>query len=307
MKTARFLPFLLMAATASAAVDPSLLALLPGNTSVVFGVEVHSLLGSPFGKYVLAQLPSNDDMVRLAAATGFDYQNDLQELLGATPLPNGTKPSLYLLRGNFQVRKFLAFAAASGSTITGYRAAQIISLPSSENTSLAFLDSSTVAIGSSEAVQAAADRYASRTQFAGPLAAKAQAVSATGDVWLATLTPIYEFMKPSASPMPGLLKPVQESSASIQFTGSGAVASGELTTSSAQQAQSLLTAARLIASMAASLAKATPESAQVAVLLSAAQFSVNGTALEVTIPVPEQTLEQMYSARPKATRKASLR
>jgi len=34
---------------------------------------------------------------------------------------------------------------------------------------------------------------------------------------------------------------------------------------------------------------------------------VNGTALEVTIPVPEQTLEQMYSARPKATRKASLR
>jgi hypothetical protein len=37
------------------------------------------------------------------------------------------------------------------------------------------------------------------------------------------------------------------------------------------------------------------------------QFAVHGTALDVTLPIPEQALEQMYSARPVATRKASIR
>ena len=298
---------MMSAAAASAAVDPALLALMPPDSSLLFGVQVQNVLASPFGRFAVAQLPASNGMIQLAAAAGFDYQQDLTELVGATTLPDGTTARLVLARGNFQVRKILALAAATGSTITGYRAAQIVSLPDSDRTAVAFLDSTMIAIGSTAAVQAAADRYASRVQFNGPLAAKAMAAGAAGAAWFATVTAADQFLKPSASPMPGLLRPVLETSVSVQFNNAGAVAAGELTTSSAQQAQALLVVARILASMAASAPTGDSNPAQAAALISAAQFAVNGAALDVTIPVPEQTLEQMYSARPKPAKKAAIR
>ena len=300
------IPLLMTAATMNAAVDPALLALMPANASLLFGVHVKNVLASPFGKYMLTQLPPNDGMVLLAASTGFDYRNDLTEIVGATSLPDGTKASLYLARGNFQVIKFLALATATGSTITGYKAAQIVSIPSSENTSVAFLDSTTVAIGSLAAVQAAEDRFVAHSQFSGALAAKAVAAGANSDVWLATLTPADQFLKSSAMPMPGMLRPVLETSLSVQFNNTGAVVSGELTTASTTQAQGLLAIMKFVAQMAAAATKGDPGSAQTSALLSAAQFAVTGTALNVTLPIPEQTLEQLYSARPKQVNKASI-
>ena len=300
------IPVLWGAATMSAAVDPALLALMPANASALFGVQVHNVLISPFGRYILTQLPPNDGMVQLAASTGFDYRNDLTEIVGATVLPEGTKANVVFARGNFQVKKFLALAAATGSTVTGYKAAQIVSIPNSENTSVAFLDSTTVAIGSLAGVQAAEDRYVSHSQFSGTLATKATAVSSMGDAWVATVTPADQFMKPSSSPMPGMLKPVLETSASVQFNTTGAVAAGELTTASAMQAQGLLAVVKFLAQMAAAATKSDPSSAQKAALLAAAQFAVNGTTLNVTLPIPEQTLEQLYSSRPKPTNKASI-
>jgi hypothetical protein len=303
------IPILAGAPTASAAVNPALLALMPPDASVLFGVEVPNVLASPFGQFAIAQLPANNGMVQLAAATGFDYQHDLTELLGATSLPDGTKLSLVLARGNFQVGKFLALAAVTGSTVTGYRSAQIITLPHNENTAMAFLDSSTIAIGTTTALQAVIDRSVAHAQFSGPLAAKAMAASASGDAWIATVTPADQFMKPSASPVPGMLRPVLETSASVQFNNTGAVAAGEFTTSSAQQAQGLLAVARFLTTMAASAPKASANAnaAQALALISAAQFAVNGAALDVTLPLPEQTLEDMYSARPKAAKKAAIR
>jgi hypothetical protein len=294
-------------ATMNAAVDPALLALMPANASLLFGVQVHNVLASPFGRFLLTQLPANNGMVQLAASTGFDYRNDLTEIVGATVLPDGTKANVVFARGNFQVKKFLALATATGSTITGYKAAQIVSLPNSDNTSVGFLDATTVVIGSMAGVQAAADRYVAHSQFAGPLAAKATAVSASGDAWIATVTPADQFVKASATPMPGMFKPVLETAASVQFNNTGAVAAGELTTASGVQAQGLLAILKFVAQMAAAATKSDANSAQTSALLSAAQFAVNGTTLSVTLPIPEQTLEQMYSERPKATNKASIR
>ena len=86
------IPSLLGAATASAAVDPALLALMPPDASLLFGVQAQNVLASPFGRFAVAQLPANNGMMQLAAATGFNYQQDLKEILGAiAPLPIGTK------------------------------------------------------------------------------------------------------------------------------------------------------------------------------------------------------------------------
>jgi hypothetical protein len=57
---------------------------------------------------------------------------------------------------------------------------------------------------------------------------------------------------------------------------------------------------------AQSNANANPQAAQAAALLSGARFTVNGTALDISLPVPEQQLEQMYSARPRPANKAAI-
>ncbi|HEV2200301.1 MAG TPA: hypothetical protein VGR73_10815 [Bryobacteraceae bacterium] len=297
------------AATASAAVDPALLDLTPPDAAVLFGLQVQNVLASPFGQYAVAQLPTNNGMVQFAATTGFDYQNDLMEILGATTAPNGTKPrpSLVLARGNFQVTKFLALAAVTGSTLTYYNGTQIISPPNNK-ASLAFLNASTLAIGSPAALQAAIDRYGAHVHFTGPLAQKAVTASSTSDAWFATMTPASQFANPAAPASPAtLLQSVVEASGGVHFSNAGATFGSELTTASAQQAQSLVAVLQLVAAMAAQQNTApNPQAAQAAALLSGAQFTVNGTALDISVPVPEQQLEQMYSSHPRPANKAAV-
>ena len=156
------------ALTASAAVDPALLALVPPDASMLFGMQVQNVLSSPFGQYAAAQLPVNNGMVMFAAATGFNYQHDLQEIVGASN-GGGTRPSLILARGQFQPDKFLALAAVAGATITNFNGTQIFTPPQGP-LSVAFLDASTLALGDPDSLKAAIDRYAAHAQFSGPLA-----------------------------------------------------------------------------------------------------------------------------------------
>ncbi len=297
---------LLGAGTASAAVDPALLALMPPDSSFLFGMQVRNVLASPFGHFAITQLPPQNGMVMFAAATGFDYQHDLQEIVGASN-GTGSRPTLILARGNFQPSKFLALAAVAGATITNYNGTQIFAPPKGV-TSVAFLDSSTLAIGFNDSLQAAIDRYASHKQFGGPLADKAIAASAASDAWFATVTPPIRFIPPNSTAVPlNALQQVREVSAGVRFNDMGMIATGELTTVSSQQAQMLQGVLQFLAAMAQSNTLQNPGAAQAAALISSAQFTVNGTALDIMIPVPEQTLEQMYSARPKPKEKASLR
>jgi hypothetical protein len=292
--------------TASAAVDPALLALMPPDSSFLFGMQAQNVLASPFGQYAIAQLPVNNGMVMFAAATGFDYQRDLQEVVGASN-GTGSRATLALARGSFQPSKFLALAAVAGATITNYNGTQIFAPPKGA-TSIAFLDSSTLAIGSNESLQAAIDRYAAHKQFSGPLADKAIAASAASDAWFATVTPLSQFLGPkSAAAVPAnVLQQVREISAGVRFNDMGMIATGELTTVSSQQAHMLQGVLQFLSAMAQSNTLPNPNAVRAAALISSAQFTVNGTALDITLPVPEQTLEQMYSAR-KPVKKASLR
>jgi hypothetical protein len=290
--------------TASAAVDPALLALMPPDSSFLFGMQAQNVLASPFGQYAIAQLPANNGMVMFAAATGFDYQRDLQEVVGASN-GTGSRARLVLARGSFQPSKFLALAAVAGATITNYNGTQIFAPPKGA-TSIAFLDSSTLAIGSTESLQAAIDRYTAHKQFSGPLADKAIAASAASDAWFATVTPPSQFMPKSAALPPNVLQQVREISAGVHFTDMGMIATGELTTVSSQQAHMLQGVLQFLSAMAQSNTLPNPNAARAAALISSAQFTVNGTALDVTLPVPEQTLEQMYSARQKPADKASI-
>jgi hypothetical protein len=297
------------AGLAGAAVDPALLALMPADASALFGMQVRKVMASPFGNFALSQIPSNDGVVRLASLTGFDYRNDLDEMLGATVLPEGTKASIVVAKGHFQVTKFMALAASTGSTVTGYKNAQIVTLPDEDRTTLAFLDATTLATGTIAAVEAAADRYAAHAHFSGPLATRAMEASEASDVWFATVTPVANFFNSNAPPFAvAFYQNIVAASGGLQFGANGATLSSRLTTSTALQAQTLLTATQLIATAIGRLGRNyNSDAAQLAAIVSAGQFTVSGTSIVIAAPIAEKTLEQMYSARPGPTKKASLR
>lgn len=301
--------FVMSAGLAGAAVDPALLALMPADASALFGMEVRKVAASPFGNFALSQIPSNDGVVRLASLTGFDYRNDLEEVLGATVLPEGTRASIVLAKGHFQVTKFMALAASTGSTVTGYKGAQIVTLPDEDRTTLAFLDATTLAIGSIASVEAAADRYAAHAHFSGPLTTRATEASDASDVWFATTTPVANFFDSNAPPFAvAFYQNIVAASGGLQFGANGATLSSRLTTTTALQAQTLLTATQLIATAIGRMGRNyNSDAARLAAIISAGQFTLNGNSIGITAAIPEKTLEEMYSARPVPTKKASIR
>ena len=104
-----------LAATTQAAVDPALLNLAPPEAKVLYGIQVQATLASPFGQFALSHLPTNA-VTRFAAATGFEVQRDLQEVVVASSSSDGSDV-LILARGTFPSDKFIALASVSGAAV----------------------------------------------------------------------------------------------------------------------------------------------------------------------------------------------
>src|SRR5579872_3052743 len=103
----------LLSATGRAAVDPALLDLVMPDAKVVLGVQVPQTLASPFGQYAITHLLGSAALTRFAAATGFDPQRDLQEVLAASSTPGSPgdrSDALILARGTFVPDKFITVA-----------------------------------------------------------------------------------------------------------------------------------------------------------------------------------------------------
>ena len=114
----------LVSATAGAAVDPNLLGLVMPDAKVLYGVQVQQTLSSPFGQFAISHLPQNDAMIRFQAATGFELQRDLREILVASPTtgPFGDgSDALVLASGTFAPDKVLALATVMGAKVSDYR------------------------------------------------------------------------------------------------------------------------------------------------------------------------------------------
>src|SRR6185437_2319553 len=163
---------LLLSATAGAAVDPNLLRLVMPDAKVLYGVQVQPTLASPFGQFALSHLPQNDAMIRFQAATGFELQRDLREILVASSntgnLSDGSD-ALVLASGAFAPDKGMALASVIGAKVSDYRGVAMISPPQQHDARVfAFLDASTVAIGSETAVRGVIDRRATVAVFSGP-------------------------------------------------------------------------------------------------------------------------------------------
>jgi len=292
---------LLVSATAGASVDPDLLGLMMPEAKVLYGVQIQQTLGSPFGQFAISHMPQNDAMMRFAAATGFEPQRDLREILvgsSAGSFGDGSDV-LVLAKGQFAPDKVLALAATIRAVISDYRGVSMITLPQEQDARVfAFLDSSTLAIGSEPAVRGVIDRRVLHRPFAGPLIQKALEAGATHDAWLATVSPLTDLIPAGSAggfDPTALLQSVIESWVGAHFDVNGVTVAAEALTHSDAEAQGLAGMLKLVSGMV----KGTPAAA-----LQSAQISASGPVMRVILIVPEQDLERSFpaAARRRAAR-----
>jgi len=294
-------------------VSSSLLNLVPPDASVLSGAQVDQAVASPFGQFLLSQFqPNSSGFLEFVGATGFDPRYNLQYVLAATS-PNATSGQnvLILGAGTFVPAKIIAAATAQGATVSQYTAANnttttIITAPNrssaAQQTSLAFLDNSTVAIGGLPLVQAAIDRKAANTVFSGPLAQQALSTSGAYQAWFATVTPLSDFLNGKLGNLGNLsqnnlFQSVLQSSGGVNFTSSGVTITTDLVAAAPQNAQALIDVLQFLVSMVQSNSGNNPA---VGTLASATTFNLNGSTAHVVLSLTEQQAEQLVpSSTPK--------
>ena len=309
------------AATAMAGVDPGLLNLVMPDAKILTGIQVDQSQASPFGQYVLSQMQFNNDpgFQKFMAATGFDPRSDLHEILAATSADStaGAHTGLVLGRGNFQLAAIIAAATAGGATVTSYHGFNIVTGVHGGNQAgsqggVVFLDASTAIMGDLSTVQATIDRNIAKTVFSGPLAQKANDVSAVNHAWFVTTTPLSEFLNGKiANPNLGavtqsnLLQSILQASGGLNFGTTAITLTADAMTSSNQNAQALVDVLKFLTGM---LQSNTQNNPAIGSLVNAASFTANGAVMHMSLSLPEQQAEQLFMpAAARAHHRAAVR
>lgn len=315
-----------LTATAACGADSTLLRLLMPDAKVIAGAQVDQAKTSDFGKYVLRHLePDDPGFAKFVAATGFDPRRDVTEVIVASNWSQDD-PSHWLVvaKGAFDPARITAVALSNGAKVTHYAGIPVITDLTSvkdgsqdkphagpDLTAIAFLDSSTAAMGELSTVQAAIDRRKSGVAGSLRLASKVRQVSAKNDFWFTTLVPLSYFAGAVPDPniagaMKGnLLGAIEQTSGGVKF-GPTVQVSAEAITRSPKDASALVDVVKFVAGLIQTNRQNDNTAAQVSTLLDSLQASAEGNVMTMNLAVPEATLEQMIhtmrrqQAAPKA-------
>jgi len=291
---------LLVAAAAYGAADPRLVGLLMPDAKVVVGLQVADSQNTPFGQFLLKQIPANAGLDNFVSATGFDPRADLAEIAAAS---TGDNRWLIAGRGAFQSTRIAGLAEIAGAAVTQYRGVNLITGGAGAATNgLAFLDASTVLMGDVTLIKSALDRRASGVVFNSALAVKAQQVSGSNQGWAATLSspsdivPGLSGVGAASTPQANLLQAVTGVSVGLQLGAANVTLNGEALTRSDKDAQALVDVVHFLMSMAQANRAANPQGANAATLADVASVTAKGSSMLLTVTVPEQQLEQLFPA-----------
>jgi hypothetical protein len=281
----------------ASAVDTQLLNLVMPDAVVVSGANVAQAKTTPFGQYVLSQIQSQDaGLQKLIAATGFDPTQDVSETLAAS---NGTpQTGLVLARGIFDPAKFAAAAATnSHAVLETFNGVTIIEDPK-QTFGFAFPSSTIAVAGDLADVKAAIGRVSAPSSLPAALVVQINQWSGAEDAWAITTVPPSSLQhgvaKSPAASIPGLngqgvFQAIQSAAGGVKF-GTNDVITAQAQADNAQDAQSMADALKLLASLAQLQASKDPAAAALAQSL---QISASGTAVNVSVSIPESTLEQL--------------
>jgi hypothetical protein len=287
-------------AVVSPAADSQLLNLVMPDAVVVAGANVAQAKTSQFGQFILLQIQSSQDqgLQKLIAATGFDPTQDVSEILAAS---NGTaNTGLVLARGSFDAARLAAAATADGHAVLEQFQGLTIIEDQNKNFGFAFPTTTVAVAGDVADVKAAIGRVSAPSSLPAALTVQIGQWSGSQDAWVISTVPLTTFQHGAPTPVstvPGMngqgaFKAIQAGAAGIKF-GTNDVVTAQATADNAQDAQSMADALKLLVSLAQLQAQKDPAAAALAQSL---QVSASGTTLNVSLSVPETTLEQIVGS-----------
>lgn len=304
---------LLATAASCAAVDTSLISLVMPDAKVVSGIHVEHTKSTPFGRYVLAQMQSDDQgFQKFVDETGFDPRRDLNEILVASTGNQGSSPhTLVLGRGVFDASRVRAAAKQAGVTTIRYHGIDILQhKEDKDDNGVALLNGSTAVFGDLASVEAAIDRQQSGEAPAAALVDKVRRVSMDNDVWFVTVgTPAELFNGKLRDPnlngaMKGdVLQSVQEASGGLRFGASDVSLNAQFVARTEKDANALADVVRFFAGMVQLNRPAGSDNGKASSLLDSLQLSAEANVMKLSLAMPEAQLEKLLaqSHHPRGT------
>ena len=306
------LAVLLASPAATWAADPGLLKLVMPDAKVIAGIQVDQTRNSLFGQYILSHMQVDDTGFKsFIAQTGFDPRRDVSEILIASNWQQSATPDnrwLVTARGSFDLDKIRQAAAAKGATTVTHAGIDIYkySPPQHDDVvnGLAFLDSSTAAMGDLDSLEKAIDRAKSGAAPSAKLLDKAGDISSKNDFWFVTLVPVSEFA--DAIPNPNLsgamkgnmLAGIVEASGGVKFGDTVAI-HAQTVARSEKDAQALVDVVKFVAGMVQLNRQQNATAGQVATLLDTLDCKADGTVTTLSLAIPENQIEQLIASVPR--------
>lgn len=306
--------------------DPGLLNLAMPDAQVIAGVNMTAARISPLGQFLIARLPAG--VTSLDKSIGFDPLQDVSEVLAASTSAGAGAQSIVALRGTFTPDKVIAALAnmqnAPKYAVKTYGGATLITFttrPGVPDGGVAFIGTTEAVVGEATSVMAAIDRNAANNAVDAALAAKVSALSGTEDAWIvSTVSPTS--MVPAAKSAQGgaaannpmaqatqFLAAVSGFSGGVKF-GDNVAVNLDVVANSPQNAEALANVAKFLVSMAtmnSNQAGGKPGTAEALAWLKTLQVTTSGTAVDISLSVPEAQIESLIGAQKPAanTRKGN--
>jgi len=279
------------------AVDPHLLNLVMPDAKVLADINVAQAKTSPFGQYVLAQIQAQAaDLDKMAALTGFDPRQDLNELLAATNATGSKHTGLALASGTFNVTAITAFATLQKAATETYNGVTIVEDPQQTH-GIAFLSGTLAVAGDVADVKAAIDRQSSPSVLPAAIVVQVNQLSAADDAWVLSTVPPSSLHPPSMAPnIPGVgngaqnaFGTIQSASAGVKF-GANVTLTAQAQADTAQNATAIAGVLQLLANMAQLQAQ---QNAAAAALAKSLTVTATGTTVNISASLPEDVFQQL--------------
>lgn len=321
VRTLLFSALTLPALVVAQSSNTDLFSFVMPDAQLIAGAHVDSAENSPFGQFVLQQMPIGGKYLdSFIAETGIDPRADISEIIGAwNGTPNVAGRWLIAARGKFgsSIETIEVNALKNGAVITRLPGVDLLAVTkpgmSTQQANLClalYTDGFTDLIGDCTSVNSAIQFASSSSGAASAVAMKARELRAQQDLWFASVVPLSEFSgflptgdTSGAGPLSGvfnskLFSAIQQIDGGVKFPsatqGSGAQLTGEAVLDTPQNAASLQNIVNFLASLVQMSGNNIPAANSIIALLANLQTSVSANTLTIGLNISEATLEQLF-------------
>ena len=307
MRQTTLLATLLFAGSSLFAADPQLLSMAPSDANTFVGINVTQAKTSPFGQFLLNNLPQDAHIQAFIAKTGFDPRTDLSEVLMAATLTTPATPEaagqaihpgfstgLILAKGTFNIAKILATAATDQKVqVSTYAGVQLVTVDG--QAAVGLIDASTAALGDLAAVKAALDRRSGSGSAIDPvIMARINQLSTSEDAWSVSSHGMFGALPGLGSGASGsaVLQSIQQTSGGVKL-GSSVVLTGQAIADNAQDAASLSDVAKMLSQMVSMHSGSGGPPTELTNMLKSLSITTDGNAVNFSLTLPEDQLEAL--------------